>query len=128
MYILKIFNNLYRGFGLPFSNDSIMLGISGSSACSHMSKMFTYSSTAVQSLATWIVSMIGSGEDRDLCMKYIKKLFLSLRSFYYPSNSGNWSVSLNLYLINLKLFTHFLLITFLGKSFPISKIYAGIFD
>ena len=94
-YFSKIFNNLYRGFGLPFaSNDSIMLGISGSSACSHMSQMFIYSSSAISSLASWIVSMIGSGADRDLCMKYIKKLFLALRSFYYPSNGGNWSVSL----------------------------------
>ena len=58
-----------------------------------MSQMFVYSSSSVLAMTSWIISMIGCGEDRDLCMKYIKKLFLALRSFYYPSNAGTWSVS-----------------------------------
>jgi hypothetical protein len=86
-----------RGFGLPFgSKDSITLGISGSTSASvnnNMSQMFVYSNDCVLTIASWIVSMIGCGENRDLCMDHIKKLFEALRSFYYPSNSGSWSVS-----------------------------------
>ena len=45
--------------------------------------------------------MISSGQSmktRNTCMEHIKRLFQALRSFYYPSNSGNWSSNLFLFL------------------------------
>lgn len=52
-------------------------------------------------MASWIVSMIATGSDSELCMEHIKKLFLALRSFYYPSNTGSWSSNLFLFLKSL---------------------------
>ena len=55
-----------------------------------LSDSFSYGEEDIDSLGTWIIAMIGnSGQDRDLCMKHIKKLFQMLRSYYNPSNTGN---------------------------------------
>ncbi len=81
---------------MPFSSkDSIQLGMGGGAAStgSNISQVFLYSNAEIACLTRWIVSMISTGPNRNLCMEYIKKLFSALRSFYYPSNTGSWSVS-----------------------------------
>ena len=107
---MQIFSNLLRGFGLPFSTkDSILLGMGNSTAAgavnNNMSQLFVYSTQNINSMAHWIVNMIGCGRgesdemasddesSRDLCMVHIRRLFELLRSFFYPSNTGSWSVS-----------------------------------
>ena len=102
----QIFSNLLRGFGLPFSTkESILLGIENLesvNSVSNLSQVFMYSTQDINAMACWIVNMIGSGPDdqssddqssRNLCMNHIKRLFELLRSFFYPSNTGTWSVS-----------------------------------
>lgn len=62
-----------------------------------MSQIFVYQSEDVLNMCSLIVSMIGcgrDGNDRNVCMQHIKRLFLALRSFFYPSNTGSWSVSI----------------------------------
>jgi len=99
---LQIFSNIQRGFGLPFGGkDSVTLGIASATTSASMnnnlSQVFTYSSEEMPTLAGWIVAMIGCGgkdsPQRHVCMEHIKRLFQALRSFYYPSNTGSWSVS-----------------------------------
>ena len=113
-FVLKIFTSLLRGFGLPFSTkDSILLGIGNSTSSgsvnNNMSQVFVYSNENINSMAVLIVNMIGSGNgsddnddklsefdpnsERNLCMNHIRRLFELLRSFFYPSNTGSWSVS-----------------------------------
>lgn len=98
----KIFSNILRGFGLPFGGkDSVTLGIASATTTAttnnNISQIFTYSTDEISILASWIVAMIGGGgknnQDRNICMDHIKRLFQALRSFYYPSNTGSWSVS-----------------------------------
>lgn len=103
----QIFSNLLRGFGLPFSTkESILLGIENLesvNSVSNLSQVFMYSTQDINAMACWIVNMIGSGppddlssddqSSRSLCMNHIKRLFELLRSFFYPSNTGTWSVS-----------------------------------
>ncbi|CAF0770306.1 unnamed protein product [Brachionus calyciflorus] len=103
-YIPYIFSNTLRGFGLPFgSKDSIAIGLSTTASAfnSTLSQIFVYGNDDVSTISTWIISMIGTGSNRDLCMEHIKKLFLALRSFYYPSNTGTWSANLFLFLKSL---------------------------
>lgn len=91
---------MLKGFGLPFgSKDSIALGVSNTinSFNLNMSQIFVYQSEDVLNMCSLIVSMIGcgrDGNDRNVCMQHIKRLFLALRSFFYPSNTGSWSVSI----------------------------------
>ena len=61
----------------------------------------TYSTDEISTVCTWVVSMIGCGQQRTLCMDHIKRLFQALRSFYYPSNTGSWSANLFSFLQNL---------------------------
>ena len=88
-----------RGFGLPFSaKDSVTLGVANqattASLNTSMSQVFVYNSDDISALTTWIAAMIGGlGDNRNMCLDHIKRLFQALRSFYYPSNVGTWSVS-----------------------------------
>ena len=102
-FIPYIFSNLLRGFGLPFSSkDSIALGMGSSSTSNNsIAQVFLYTKNEICSIAKWIVCMIGTGSDRNLCMEYIRRLFSTLRSFYYPSNTGSWSSNLFLFLKSL---------------------------
>ena len=60
-----------------------------SSLVNTLSQTFAYSEVDIDSLATWIVYMIGCGEERSFCMNHIKKIFKILRSYYNPSNTEN---------------------------------------
>jgi proteasome activator subunit 4 len=103
-YIPFIFSNLLKGFGLPFGSkdaNSIESSNVSASTLNVMSHIFTYSPHEISSISVWIVSMIGSGPNRNLCMQYIEKLINSLRSYYYPSNVGSWTSNLMLFLKSL---------------------------
>lgn len=100
---LKIFSSIQKGFALPFgAGESVALGVasatSGTLVNSSLSMLASYPVEDMPTLAGWIVAMIGCGEigtpNRGVCMEHIKRLFKNLRSFYYPSNTGIWSVSL----------------------------------
>ena len=58
-----------------------------SSLVNNLNQSFVYSEVDIDSMATWIVYMIGCGEDRNFCMNHIKKVFKILKSYYYPSNT-----------------------------------------
>ena len=91
-HIPFIFNNVLRGFGLPLSSKDIA-GASSSAIINSFSQMVVYSSEDVTAMAGWIVSMIGTGANRHACLLHLDKLCKALRSFYYPSNTGSWTVS-----------------------------------
>ncbi|RNA36559.1 proteasome activator complex subunit 4 isoform X2 [Brachionus plicatilis] len=92
-YIPYIFSKLLRGLGLTMVN-SITLNIDDNTPKNSINLIngflntFSYSDIEIDSIGLWIVSMIGTGSDRNSCMQHIKKLFHILRSYYYPSNDG----------------------------------------
>lgn len=54
-----------------------------------LAESFAYAEIDIDSIGSWIVSMIGtSSPERNICMNHIKRLFQILRSYYYPSKSG----------------------------------------
>lgn len=55
-----------------------------------LSQSFVFTSVDINSISKMIVSMVGCGTNRNLCMDFIQRLFRILRSYYYPSNTGNW--------------------------------------
>ena len=94
-YIPYIFSKLLRGLGLSLAKE-ISLNIDDNTPkeainlINNFTATFAYSEIDIDSISSWIVSMIGSGSDRNLCMQHIKSLFHILRSYYYPSNDGNF--------------------------------------
>lgn len=85
-----------RGFGLEFSLDESLGEVMPRGSLeliNALSQSFAMNSVDIDNMATLIVSIIGTGEDRNLCMKNLKKLFQILRSYYYPSNTGAWVVN-----------------------------------
>jgi hypothetical protein len=38
-------------------------------------------------------------DEKNCCMDYLKQLFQIIRSFFYPSNTGRWSVRENYILV-----------------------------
>jgi hypothetical protein len=45
----------------------------------------------VSNSAKWIVSMIGNGSS---CLQYLRDLFVTIKSFYHPSNTGRFQQNL----------------------------------
>ncbi|CAF1055101.1 unnamed protein product [Brachionus calyciflorus] len=95
-YIPYIFSKLLRGIGLTLDNE-ISLNIDDNTPkeainlINSFSQTFAYSEIDIDSIGLWIVSMIRTGSNRNLCMEHIKQLFHILRSYFYPSNDGNLS-------------------------------------
>ncbi len=93
---------MLRGFGLNLFPENILsidntMPRESTAIINSLSQSFALTSTDIASLSKLIVSMIGSGKNRDLCMEYIIKMFKILRSYYYPSNSGVWMVFLKFF-------------------------------
>ena len=92
-YVPYVFSKLLRGMGLTMANE-ISLNIDDNTPKESINLIngflntFSYSEIEIDSIGLWIVSMIGSGSDRNVCMQHINKLFHILRSYYYPSNDG----------------------------------------
>jgi hypothetical protein len=66
---------------MPKESTSIVNGLSQS---------FVFTSIDIHSISKIVVSMIGCGKNRNMCMDFIIRTFRILRSYYYPSNVGNW--------------------------------------
>jgi hypothetical protein len=98
-YIPFVFSKTLRGLGLSLAAE-FSLNIDDStpkealSLINSLSDSFAYSEEDIDSIGTWIVSMIGNSQDRNLCMSHIKKLFKILSPYYYPSTSGSLVISL----------------------------------
>ena len=89
---------------MPFSSNEASSTANASNVLNNFTQAFSYTSEDVVSLSSWIVAMISSGQNRNLCMDHLKSLFQALRSFYYPSNTGPWSANLFLFLKSLPAF------------------------
>jgi proteasome activator subunit 4 len=85
-YIPQIFSQLLGGLNLPVS-----LGANGNGGGPTKS----FATDTLNSIAVWLVAMINP---YTTCMDYIRRLFATLRSFYYPSNTGRWSANLYMFL------------------------------
>jgi len=48
--------------------------------------------------AKWIVAMIGTGSS---CLQYLRDLFIAIKSFYHPSNTGDFQENLVEFILNL---------------------------
>ena len=46
----------------------------------------------------WIVSMIGN---RSSCLQYLHDLFISIKSFYHPSNTGKFQENIIKFVLRL---------------------------
>ncbi len=46
----------------------------------------------------WIVTMIGNG---GTCLQYLRDLFIAIKSFYHPSNTGTFQETLVKFVLGL---------------------------
>jgi len=49
-------------------------------------------------VAKWIVAMLNN---ENSCLEYLKDLFIAMKSFYHPSNTGKFQVNLVKFVLNL---------------------------
>ncbi len=49
-------------------------------------------------IAKWIVAMLSN---ENSCLEYLKDLFLAIKSFYHPSNTGNFQKNLVEFVLKL---------------------------
>jgi hypothetical protein len=59
------------------------------------SQKYTY---AESDSAKWIVAMIGNGS---ACIQYLRDLLISMKSFYHPSNTGDFQENLVSFILKL---------------------------
>jgi proteasome activator subunit 4 len=55
-------------------------------------------SYVVTDLTKWIVAMMGNGSS---CFQYLQDLFIAIKSFYHPSNTGNFQENLVKFVLKL---------------------------
>jgi hypothetical protein len=72
----QIFTRILRGFSLPLGKLQI---------CSQRYPFI------VSDSAKWIVAMIGNGSS---CLQYLQDLLIGIKSFYHPSNTGEFQENL----------------------------------
>ncbi|CAF1171345.1 unnamed protein product [Rotaria sordida] len=82
-WLAQIFTRFLRGFSLPIGTLQI-------STSKHI-----YS---VPYISRWIIGMIGNGNS---CLKYLQDLFIAIKSFYYPSNTGKFQKRLVDFVLNM---------------------------
>ena len=93
-YIPYVFSKTLRGLGLPLAAE-FSLNLDDNtpkealSLVNTLSDSFAYTEEDIDSIGTWIVSMIANSQDRSMCMRHLKRLFSMLGSYYYPSNTTN---------------------------------------
>jgi hypothetical protein len=95
VYIPFVFSKTLRGLGLSLAAE-LSLNIDDNtpkealSLINSLSDSFAYGEEDIDSIGTWIVSMIAnSRDDRSLCMSHLKKMFKILSPYYYPSTNGS---------------------------------------
>jgi len=79
----QIFTRILRGFALP------------SGKLQMAPQKYTY---LMYSISRWIVGMIGN---RSSCLQYLKDLLTAIKSFYHPSNTGDFQEKLVNFILNL---------------------------
>ncbi|CAF4504295.1 unnamed protein product, partial [Rotaria socialis] len=79
----KIFTRILKSFSLPVANVHVS------------SRVQNYS---ISITATWIVAMMGNGSS---CLQYLTDLFTAIKSFYHPSNTGEFQQDLVSFLSKL---------------------------
>ncbi|CAF0754546.1 unnamed protein product [Rotaria sp. Silwood1] len=82
-WLPKIFTRILKNFSLPVANVQV----------SSQTQNYSISITA-----TWIVAMMGNGSS---CLQYLKDLFTAIKSFYHPSNTGDFQQDLVSFLSKL---------------------------
>ncbi|CAF2908164.1 unnamed protein product, partial [Rotaria sp. Silwood2] len=82
-WLSNIFTRILKNFSLPVANVQVL------------SQIQNYSTSIT---ATWIVAMMGNGS---LCLQYLKDLFTAIKSFYHPSNTGDFQLNLVSFLSQL---------------------------
>ncbi|CAF3884238.1 unnamed protein product [Rotaria sordida] len=82
-WLSKIFTRILRGFSLPIGKMQIS------------SYSFRYMMSYV---AKWIVAMLNN---KNSCFEYLKDLFIAIKSFYHPSNTGNFQNELVEFIVKL---------------------------
>ena len=55
----------------------------------------------IPDLTKWIVAMISN---ENSCFRYLQDLFIAIRNFYHPSNTGNFQEQLVEFILNLSKF------------------------
>ncbi|CAF4196635.1 unnamed protein product, partial [Rotaria magnacalcarata] len=79
----KIFTRILKSFSLPVANVQVS---------SHIQNY------SISITATWIVAMMGNGSS---CLQYLTDLFTAIKSFYHPSNTGEFQQDLVSFLSKL---------------------------
>ncbi|CAM2708912.1 unnamed protein product [Rotaria socialis] len=82
-WLAKIFTRFLRGFSLPIGT---------------MALLTTKNSHCVPDVSRWVIAMIGNGSS---CLEYLRDLFIAIKSFYYPSNTGVFQKRLVDFVLNL---------------------------
>ncbi|CAF0768198.1 unnamed protein product [Adineta steineri] len=75
-WLPKIFTRILRGFSVPIGK---------------MQMPSLQDNYSVSDLTKWIVSMMGNGSS---CLQYLQDLFITIKSFYHPSNTGGFQQDL----------------------------------
>ncbi|CAF4391229.1 unnamed protein product, partial [Adineta steineri] len=75
-WLPKIFTRILRGFSVPIGK---------------MQMPSLQDNYSVPDLTKWIVSMMGNGSS---CLQYLQDLFITIKSFYHPSNTGGFQQDL----------------------------------
>ncbi|CAF4225353.1 unnamed protein product, partial [Adineta steineri] len=78
-----IFTRILKSFSLPVANVQV----------STQSQNYSLSV-----ISTWIVAMMGNGSS---CLQYLRDLFTAIKSFYHPSNTGDFQQDLVSFLSKL---------------------------
>ena len=53
---------------------------------------------SISIVSTWLVAMMGNGSS---CLQYLRDLFTAIKSFYHPSNTGDFQQELVNFLAKL---------------------------
>ncbi|UJR35822.1 hypothetical protein I4U23_028569 [Adineta vaga] len=82
-WLPKIFTRILKNFSLPVANVQVS------------TQSQSYSLTII---STWLVAMMGNGSS---CLQYLKDLFTATKTFYHPSNTGDFQQDLVSFLSKL---------------------------
>ncbi|CAF1622524.1 unnamed protein product, partial [Adineta ricciae] len=82
-WLPKIFTRILKSFSLPVANVQVS------------TQSQNYSLTII---STWLVAMMGNGSS---CLRYLKDFFTATKSFYHPSNTGDFQRDLIRFLSKL---------------------------
>ena len=75
-WLSRIFTRILKNLSLPIGNIELI------------KQSQSYSIPVV---ATWIVAMLGNGNSS---MQYLRDLFIAIKNFYHPSNTGDFQTDL----------------------------------